>query len=162
MPKLPPPPCRAQNRSGCSFSGRPYRLAVGGDHLGGQQVVARQPELAVQPAGSTAEGEPANTRRRDPATGRSQPVRLAGPVQVAHRRAATDHSRPCFRVDLDRIHPAKVDDHAAVGQRHPGDAVPATPHGHLQAAFSERISARTTSELPRTGRSLRVVGRSSS
>ena len=40
IPKFPPPPRSPQNRSGCSVVTRGQQLAIGGDHIGGEQVVA--------------------------------------------------------------------------------------------------------------------------
>ena len=57
-PKLPPPPRIAQNRSGFSVALARTQLAVGGDHVGGQQIVDRQAVLAAEPAEAAAQREP--------------------------------------------------------------------------------------------------------
>ena len=52
-PKLPPPPRIAQNRSGFSFGVDPQDAAVGGHHLGGEDVVDGRPYQTV-----IGEGDP--------------------------------------------------------------------------------------------------------
>ena len=58
-PKLPPPPRSAQNRSGWFCSSTLMSSPSGGDHLGGENVVDREPVLADQEPDTAAQGDPA-------------------------------------------------------------------------------------------------------
>ena len=64
-----------------------------GDHLGGDQVVDRQPVPVAEPTESAAEGEPANTGVADRARGGGQPVFLSCRIHVTEQRAAR-HPHP--------------------------------------------------------------------
>ncbi len=75
-PKLPPPPCSAQNSSGCSLGARAHVLAVGRHQLDRDQVVAGEPVRPLQPAGAAAEREAGDAGRRDAAAGGGEAVRL--------------------------------------------------------------------------------------
>ena len=57
-PKLPPPPRSAPEQVGVLVGRRGDLAAVGGDHLGREQVVAREAELALEPAAAAPEREP--------------------------------------------------------------------------------------------------------
>ena len=114
-PKLPPPPRSAQNRSGCSLGAGGEHLAVGGDDLGGEQVVDRHAVAAHQPALTAAERQAGDAGGGDHAAGRGQPVEPGGPVVVAPGTPAL-RPRPCaLAVDPDALHRREVDHQAAVG-----------------------------------------------
>ena len=86
IPKLPPPPRRPQQQVGVLGLDRVHEPAVGGDHVGADQVVAGEAVLAHQPADAAAEREAADAGRRDQAAGGREPVRLGLVVDVAPRR----------------------------------------------------------------------------
>jgi hypothetical protein len=92
-PKLPPPPRSAQNRSGCSSADARTMLALGGDHLGGEQVVDGEPVLAHEPADAAAEGEPADAGVAHDAAGGGQTVGLRLVVDVAPQGTALHPGR---------------------------------------------------------------------
>ena len=84
-PKLPPPPRSAQNRSGwCSASTR-SELAVGGDDLGGEQVVDREAVLAHEEADAAAERDAADPDRARVAEPGREAVRAGGGGVLAAR-----------------------------------------------------------------------------
>ncbi len=134
-PKLPPPPRSAQNRSGCSASLAVTSSPVRGDHLGRDQVVARQPVAAGEVADPAAEGEPADAGRGDDPAGRRQPVRAGGVVEAAPGHAAAGPGGPRRRVHRHRGQPGQVRDQRAVRRTETRDAVPAAAHGQLRAGF---------------------------
>src|SRR5205823_5267055 len=69
-------------------------LAGGGDEVGADEVVARQPEQPAQNADSAPEREARHPRGGyDPARGR-EPVGLGGRVEIAPARAALDTGAP--------------------------------------------------------------------
>jgi hypothetical protein len=62
---------------------RSHSAPVGGDDLGGDEVVAGKAEAAGQVAHSAAECEPADARRRDHPGGRREPVLVRRVVEDA-------------------------------------------------------------------------------
>jgi hypothetical protein len=113
-----------------------HARAVGGDQVDGQQVVAGQAELPVEPAVPSSQGEAGDAGGRHPATGGHQTVGLGGPVEVAHGGAARDRRDPSLGIDGHRVHEAKVDDEATVADGLPGHAVASTPDGDLEPALA--------------------------
>ncbi len=78
-PKLPPPPRIAQNRSGWRLGVDVQQLAVGGDDVGGEQVVDRQAVLAHEVADAAAEREAADADRAGVAEADREAVRAGAP-----------------------------------------------------------------------------------
>jgi hypothetical protein len=111
----------------------PQHLAGGGDDLGGQQVVTRQPELRGEPAEPAAQGQPADPGVADRAAGSGQPVRLGGRVELRQRGPAAGPGGPRARVHRHLVDGAEVDGQAAVADRRAGEAVRAAAHRDLQA-----------------------------
>ena len=89
-PKLPPPPCSAQNRSGFSSALARHPRAVGRHQLDRDQVVARQAVLALEPAGAAAERQARDARRRHAPARGGEAVLLGGAVDLGPRAAAPD------------------------------------------------------------------------
>ena len=100
-----------------------HELAVGGDDVGADEVVAGEAVLAHQPADAAAEREAADAGRGDEAAGRREAVRLRLVVDVGPDRAAADVGDAGRDVDAHLAHRREVDDHAVVAGREPGDAV---------------------------------------
>ena len=103
--------------------GRPH-LTVGAHHLGGQQVVDRQPVLAANPSLPTAEREPGYAGVGDDAARRDEPEGLGLVVHVADQRPTLDAHRPSLRVDVNAVHPGEVEEQAAIDageSRRPSD-----------------------------------------
>ena len=97
------------------------------DDVGGEQVVAGQPVLALQPADSTAEREPGDPGGRDRATGGGQPEGLGLPVELTPGQAGLGLGAAPGRVDPHALHRRQIDDYAVVAYRFPRDVVPAAP-----------------------------------
>ena len=91
-PKFPPPPRRPQNRSAFSVESR-GPLAIRRHDGVALDVVAREPELAREPAHAAAEGQSADARVRDVARGRRQPVWRGRPVESPQEGAAPTAAR---------------------------------------------------------------------
>ena len=99
---------------GCSSSlavtSRPSAVTRSTD----DEVVAREPVLALEPARPAAEREPGDAGGRHAAAGGGEPVLLRGAVELAPRDAGADARRSAVGVDLDARHRPDVDDDAAV------------------------------------------------
>ena len=143
MPKLPPPPRSAQNRSGWLSSVTFSVVAVGGHELDADQVVAPEAVLGHQPAQPAAERVAGNPGRRDRASGHGEAVYVRLAVELAPRHAALGAHACGLRVDVDPRHLRQVDHQSAVGDRSAGDVVAAAADGDLRAARPrERESVR--------------------
>ncbi len=110
---------------GMLVRGRAHLLALGGHELDGEQVVAGQAVLALEPAGPAAEREAGHAGGRHAAAGGGEAVGLGGAVELRPGRAGADARDPALGVDLDRRHAAHVDHEPVVDEREPGDRVPA-------------------------------------
>jgi hypothetical protein len=62
-----------------------YEVALGGDHLGGEQVVGCQPAAALEPAAAAPQRESGYPGGREPSAGYGQPVLLGGVVELSPR-----------------------------------------------------------------------------
>ena len=110
--------------------------AVGQHHLGGEQVVAGQPEPPGQVAVPAAEGQPADARVGHHPAGGGQPEPLGLGVQVAQERAPVHRGHTSLGVHRDGAHLGQVDDDAAVGGGVARDAVTAAAHRHLEPGLA--------------------------
>jgi hypothetical protein len=108
-------------------------LAIGGDHVGRQQVVAGQAALAQQPADPAAEGEAGDAGAGHQAAGDGQAERLGLVVELRPRDPGLGGSPPAGRIDPDALHWRGVDDDPAVGGGKPSDAVGAAADRHLES-----------------------------
>ena len=131
MPKLPPPPRSPHSSSGSVAGVDAQAFAVGGDQVGGPQVVDGQPVPAHQMPEPAAERHPADPGGADRAAGGGQAVPLGGEVQLGPGQAAGGPRGPCRGVDRHRLELRQVDHDAAVA-----DAVP--HHGVAAAADRDR------------------------
>jgi hypothetical protein len=88
---------------------RPHDLALGGDHLGLDEVVDGEPVLAHEPAEAAAQAEAADAGvAHDAARGR-QTVRLCLVVDISPQGTALDQGRALDRIDRDGAHRRQVD-----------------------------------------------------
>ncbi len=108
-PKLPPPPRSAQNRSSCSVSLAVDEPTVGQHHVGADQVVDRQAELAGQVPQAASQREPAHAGRPDDAERRRQTERVRGVIDVADQRSSKHHGGAAIGIDSDPTHQRQVD-----------------------------------------------------
>ena len=88
MPKLPPPPRSAQNRSGSDASVTSSTSPVGVDELDGEQVVGGEAVLGHQPAEAAAEREAGDAGRGDRAAGDGEAVLARRGVELRPGHAA--------------------------------------------------------------------------
>ena len=111
-------------------------LAVGGDQLGGQQVVDGQAVLPSEIADAAAEGDPAEPHRPRIAEAGREPVG-AGRLRIrAGGQPGAGPRRPPFDVDLERLEVAHVEDDPAVAHAQPAVGVAAAPHGQLEPGLA--------------------------
>ena len=90
----------------------------------------------TQPADAAAEREARDAGLADDAEGRREAERLRSGVELAEGRAGADSSAALLGIDLDVIQPGDVDHEPAVGDRGPGDVVPAAAHGHAETVLA--------------------------
>ncbi len=117
---------------GVFIGGRPDDAALGGDHLGGKQVVDAEPVLAHEEADATAEGEPGDAGVAHDAAGGGQTVGLRLVVDVAPQGTTLHHGRAAGGVDPDGPHRREVDDDPVVAHRRAGHVVAPAPDGDHQ------------------------------
>jgi hypothetical protein len=132
MPKLPPPPRKAQNKSGFSVALARTSLPSGRDHVGRDQVVDGQSELACGPAHAAAEREAGDPGRRIDAERGGEPELLRLLVEVRERGAGLDARCAGRRIDAHRPHQGQVDEETAIADHIAGDVVAASAHRHQE------------------------------
>jgi hypothetical protein len=104
---------------------RPDLASVGRDEVDGEEVVDRQPVLALEPPHAAAEREAGDARVRDDTDRADEPDRLRLTVELAEERAAVHPGRALGGVDAHAVHPRQVDHDPVVAGREAGDAVAA-------------------------------------
>jgi len=117
---------------GVLVGGRPDDADLGGDHLGGEQVVDGEPVLAREEADAAAEGEPGDTGVAHDAAGGGQTVGLRLVVNIAPQRTTLHPGRATGGVDPHGPHRREVDDDPVVAHRGTGHAVAPAPYGDLE------------------------------
>ena len=157
MPKLPPPPRIAQKRSGLE-SADAVGLAVGGDHLRRDQVVAREAVLAPHPSVAAAQREAGYAGVGDHAAGATSPKRLGLAVDVAPERAALDVRQPPLGVDLHaRIGARSISMPPSIADRPAIEWPP--PRTATASRWSRaKLTASTTSAVPEQRATSRTPG----
>ena len=101
------------------------QLTIGGDHVGGAQVVAGQAEAAHQVAKPPTQREPADAGGGDDAAGGGQPEGLGLAIEGPPRDAALDARRALDRIDADPVHRGQVDHQSTGTDSLAGDTMPA-------------------------------------
>ncbi len=119
-PEVPPGATQAPEELRLLGLGGTHEAAVGSDELDGDEVVDRQPEVALEAADSPAEGQPGDARVADDADRADEAVRLRGDVELPKEGAAVRAGDPILRVDLDAAHVREADDEATVAAGQPG------------------------------------------
>ena len=114
-------------------------LAVGGDHLGREQVVEAQAVAPGQVADPAAQGEPGHTGGGNDPTGGGQPVGVGGVVEITPGGPAPGAGGPGCRVDVHMPHQRQVDDHPTVVGAETGGAVPAALDRQVQPGFAGEV-----------------------
>ena len=98
---------------------------IGGDDVGGHEIVDGQTELAANPAKSTAEREAGNTCGRIDPSRRYQSEGLRLTVKFTKRHAGRHSRCAADGIDLNRFHQAQIEYHPAVIDRAAGNIVAA-------------------------------------
>src|SRR5262249_9596146 len=122
--------------------GCPDGPAVGGDHLGGQQVVDGESVLAHEEADAAAEGEPGDAGVADDAAGGGQTVGLRLVVDITPKRTALHPGRATGGVDPHGPHRGEVDDESVVAHGGTGHVVTAAAYGDLEVVVAGEAHGR--------------------
>ena len=138
-PKLLPPPRMAQNRIRVGIRRCCAHLTISTNHLGGRQVVDRQPVLPANPSLSTAEREPGYAGVGDDAARRDEPEGLGFVVHVADECSTLDAHGPRLRDDINGIHPGEVEEQAAIDTRESRDRVAAPANREDKSVLAGKI-----------------------
>ena len=134
---------------GMFVGGRPDDAALGGDHLGGQQVVDGEPVLAHEKADARTEREPGNAGVAHDAASGGQTVGLRLVVDIAPQRTALHQCRAADRVDPHGPHRRQVDDDAVVAYSGTGHIVTTAADGDLQVVVSGETHGHQPRRRPR-------------
>ena len=121
---------------GLALLARLHNLAVGGDHLGREQVVDRQPVLPDQEADSARERDPADPDRAGVAQARGTPPLAGGVGVLARRHPGLNPGGLRVGVDLEGAHAREVDHDPAFAGPVARAAVAAAADGQLEAALA--------------------------
>ena len=114
-------------------------LAVGRDHLGGQQLVDRQAVLAHEEAHAAAEGDAAQSHRAGVAEpGGDAVARRPPPCTRPAVRPVSAQAVPSLEVELQPLHLRHVDHDSVVHHAVGRGAVAAALHGQRQPALTGR------------------------
>ncbi len=113
--------------------------SIGGDDLGGQQVVDRQAEAPDQVADAAAQGDAADADRPGVAEADRQAVFRGCRGHLAGGEPGLGPCRPPLDVDVQLAHVAQVDHDSAVADPVAGVRVTATAHGERQAGLAGEL-----------------------
>ena len=127
---------------------RAHDLALGGDHVHRDHVVAGPAVAARQVAEAAADGEAGDAGGGDEAEHGRQPVHLRLAVQIAQRAAGLRAADALRRIDPDAAQQRQVDHQPAVAHREAGDVVAAAAHRADERCSRANRTARTTSAVP--------------
>ncbi len=126
IPKLPPPPRSAQNRSAWLSSDAVTNVPSARTTSAASMLSSVIPKLAGQVPDPAAQGQPGDARVGDEARGDGQTERTGGVVEIAERGPGVDADGAVLRVDGGAAHEREVDDQRVVPDAEPARAVPAT------------------------------------
>src|SRR5512134_2496639 len=127
-PEISAPTAKGPEKILILLLARRQNLPVGGDHLGAEEVVARQADTPGEVADAASKGEPADSRRRDDSPGGRQAVGMRRVVEDAPCRAAFCPCGRALRVDLNIPHARQIDDDCVVRGPEPRNAVATSPY----------------------------------
>src|SRR5581483_5752449 len=98
--------------------------AVGGDYVGGDQVVAGEAVLPCEPSQTAPQGKTGDSGAGDHAHGCSQPKSLRLPIKFPEMDAGFGAHAGDSGIYANTFHQGKVDHQTVVADALPGDAVP--------------------------------------
>jgi hypothetical protein len=139
-PKLPPPAVKRPKQLGVLVLAGTDDAARRRHELDGQEIVASEAELAVEPATTTTQDEPTYPGGRHPAPGRRKTIRLRAPIEMAHGGAAPNRRRSSLGVHRYGVHPPQVDHEAALREGPASDTVPAAADRGLEAEAASEMN----------------------
>ena len=114
-------------------------LAVGGDEIDGEQVIAGQPVFVPQPAEATAQGEARNAGIGVGAPGGRQAERLGLAVKFAPLDSPLRAHRVSDRIDPNAFHQGQVDYQSTMADARASEAVRPTAHGYQQVVLTGEV-----------------------
>jgi hypothetical protein len=114
-------------------------LTIGGDDIGGDEVVAGQAVPARQPTDATPQGEAGDACVGVSATGGSQAEGLGLVVEFPPLNTALGLDGTLGGVNPDALHPAQVNHQAAVTHAVARDIMAATAHRHQQTVGASEV-----------------------
>ena len=107
--------------------------------LGRQEVVGREPALALEPAAAAPQREAGDPGRRETPTRDREAVLLGRRVELPPGQARFRARRARLGIDGDPLHRREVDHDAVVARPVTRGRVPAAAHRHLQAALTGEV-----------------------
>src|SRR5262245_5454745 len=84
------------------------QFAIGGDDIGGVQIVGSKAEFATEPAEAAAKGEPGYTGGRVDSKRRGEAKGLRLPIELAERHSWVYPSDALFRINMHGPHRRQV------------------------------------------------------
>src|SRR5439155_2475935 len=115
------------------------KTAVGQDDVCLEQVVNRQAVLAREVPGATAQGEPADTGRRDDAKGHGESERVGGMIDIARRAARTNANGSVSRIYAHALHQRQINHQSVVAAAQAWAIVAASANGDKQPGLPTKI-----------------------
>ena len=113
--------------------------AVGGYHVGGNQVVTAEAVTAGQPSNSATEGEAGDAGVEVGSTGRGESEGLGLVVERSPLCPALSPDRFCRRVDADAGHTGKVDHQPVVANAVAREIMASAAHRNQQAVLPSEV-----------------------
>ena len=120
---------------------RGQQLAIGGDHIGGEQVVAGKAVEAIEPAQAATQREAGDARGRKQSPRGGQPEGLRFAVKVAPGEPGLSAHRPPGGVNADALHGREIQHQPAIADGIPGHVVPAATDRHQQVMRASELHA---------------------
>ena len=111
-----------------------HQLAVGGDHIGRQDVVDGQAELAGEEADAATHGDAADPHRARVAEPDHETVRAERGRKLAGGQSRLCPDGPARNVDVETLHRRQIEHDAAVARPESDPTVPAAANRELQAS----------------------------
>src|SRR5262249_1483473 len=115
------------------------QLAVGGDDVHREQVVAAEAIRPAEPADATTKRKPSDARGRDDAAGGRQAKRLRLPVELCPGEASLGADSLPIRIHTDAFHRRYVDHDPAIAHTAASRAVSAGVDSNLQIAVAPEV-----------------------
>ena len=126
----------APEQVGVFLLARLEQPSISGDHIHGDDVVARQAVLADQPAHAAANGQSGDTGGGDHAHCGREAKGLCFAVEFPDRETRFGAHGPRCGINADTLHGRQIDDQAAVTECAAADVVTAAADGDQQAMLA--------------------------